>query len=183
MLLFGDDYHIMPVDKNSAINDYDKRCCGAEQHATDKMPEAQLFAYQGDWLFTDIMIDQVFFLTKNFRVWCKIFKRLLECVRVGRATEEDADKMMKLHHVFYRVDKEFKHKVENHEKTMWLFSNNNDVRKKTWINLLRFQQITTSPLQGLNAGTTQIRNRVENRGVSTSRISIPTVTKAKLIYV
>ena len=54
----------------------------------------------------------------------------MERVRVGRATEEDADKMMKLRHVFYSVDKEFKHKVENHEKTMWLFSNNNDVRKK-----------------------------------------------------
>ena len=55
---------------------------------------------------------------------------MLERVRVGRTTEEDADKMMKLHHAFYRVDKEFKHKVENHEKTIWLFSNNNDVRKK-----------------------------------------------------
>ena len=54
----------------------------------------------------------------------------MERVRVGRTTEQDADAMMKLHHVFYRVDKEFKYKVENHEKTMWLFSNNNDVRKK-----------------------------------------------------
>ena len=138
----------MPVDKNGAINIYNKRCCGAEQYITDKMSEAQLFACQGDWLFTDIMTDQVFFLTQNFRVRCKIFKHLLERVRVGSATEEDADIMMKLHHVFYRVDTEFKHKVENHKKTMWLFSNNNDVRKKTWINLLRFQQITTSPLQG-----------------------------------
>jgi DNA replication protein DnaC len=130
VLLFGDDYQLMPVDKNGAINGYDKRCCGAEQYVTDKMSEAQLFAYRGDWLFTDIMTDQVFVLTKNYRVRCKIFKRLLERVRVGRTTEEDADKMMKLHHVFYRVDKEFKHTVENHEKTMWLFSNNNDVRKK-----------------------------------------------------
>ena len=38
--------------------------------------------------------------------------------------------MMKLHHVFYSVDKEFKHKVENHEKIMWLFSNNSEVRRK-----------------------------------------------------
>ena len=105
VLLFGDDYQLMPVDKNGAINGYDKRCCGAEQYVTDKMSEAQLFAYQGDWLFTDIMTDQVFFLTLNFRVRCKKFKCLLERVRVGRATEEDADKMMKLHHVFYRVDK------------------------------------------------------------------------------
>ena len=38
--------------------------------------------------------------------------------------------MMKLQYVFYKVDKEFKDKIENHERTMWLFSNNNDVRKK-----------------------------------------------------
>ena len=120
----------MPVDKNGAINGYDKRCCGAEQNITDKMSEAQLFAYRGDWLFTDIMTDQVFFLTKNFRDKCKIFKSLLERVRVGHTTEEDANKLMKLHHVFYRVDKEFKHKIENHKKTMWLFSNNNDTKNK-----------------------------------------------------
>ena len=130
VLLFGDDYQLMPVNKNGAINGYDKRCCGADQYITDKMSKAQLFAYQGDRLFTDIMTDQVFFLTKNFWVQCKIFKHLLERVRVGRTTAEDANKMMKLHHVFYSVDKEFRHKVENHEKTMWLFSNNSDVRKK-----------------------------------------------------
>ena len=38
--------------------------------------------------------------------------------------------MMKLHHVFYRADKEFKQEIENHNKTMWLFSNNNDVKRK-----------------------------------------------------
>ena len=80
------------------------------------MTVAQLFAYQGDWLFTEIMTDQVFFLTKNFCARCKHFNNLLERVRVGRTTEEDADKMMKLHHVFYRVDKEFKQKIEIHKK-------------------------------------------------------------------
>ncbi len=38
--------------------------------------------------------------------------------------------MMKLHQIFYKVDEEFKVKIENHKRTMWLFSNNNDVRKK-----------------------------------------------------
>lgn len=141
VLLFGDDYQLMPVDKNGAINGYDKRCCGADQYVTDKMSQAQLFAYQGDRLFTDIMTDQVFFLTKNFRVGCKNFKHLLERVRVGRTTAEDANKMMKLHHVFYSVDKEFKHKVENHEKTMWLFSNNSEVRRK---NIDKLVEVSTN---------------------------------------
>ena len=80
------------------------------------MSEAQLFAYQGDWLFTDIMTDQVFFLTKNFCVWCKHFDNPLERVKAGCTTEENADKMMKLHHVSCRVNKEFKQKIENHKK-------------------------------------------------------------------
>ncbi len=39
--------------------------------------------------------------------------------------------MMKLHHIFYKVDKEFKENIQNHERKMWLFSNNNDVSKKS----------------------------------------------------
>ena len=65
VLLFGDDYQLMPIDKNGAINGYNKRCCGAEQNVTDKMTQAQLFAYHGDWLFTEIMTDRVYFLTNN----------------------------------------------------------------------------------------------------------------------
>jgi len=108
VLLFGDDYQLMPVDKNGAINGYDKRCCGAEQHVTDKMTPAQLFAYRGDWLFTEIMTDKVYFLTKNYRVQCEEFKALLERVRKTQATQDDAAKLMKLHNVFYRNNADFK---------------------------------------------------------------------------
>ena len=120
-LLFGDYYQLMPVDKNGAINGYEKRCCGAEQHVTDKMTPAQLFAYRGDWLFTEIMTDKVYFLTKNYRVQCKGFNALLERVRKTHATQDDAAKLMKLHYVFYRNNAKFKQNVENHDKTMWIF--------------------------------------------------------------
>ncbi len=90
--MFGDNYQHMHVEKNGAINGYDKRCCSAEQHITDKMSDAQLFAYRGDCLFTEIMTVQVFFLTKNYRMRCKNFKGLLERVRVGRTTADDAEK-------------------------------------------------------------------------------------------
>merc|ERR1711923_73738 len=68
VLLFGDNYQLMPIDKNGAINGYNKRCRGAEQHVTDKMTQAQLFAYHGNWLFKVIMTDKVYFLTKNYHV-------------------------------------------------------------------------------------------------------------------
>ena len=165
VLLFGDDYQLMPVDKNGAINGYAKRCCGAEQHVTDKMSEAQLFAYRGDWLFTEIMTGQVFFLTKNYRVRCEKFRGLLERVRVGRTTADDAEKLMKLHHVFYRVDKEFKDKIENHEKTMWLFSNNNDVRKKNVDKLVEMSTTNKLPVARLNCwyDTNKQQSRKERR--------------------
>ena len=79
---------------------------------------------------------------------CENFKALLERVRVGHTTSDDAEKIMKLHHVFYKVDKEFKDKIENHKKTMWLFTNKKDVREKMPISLFKYQQETSSQLQG-----------------------------------
>ena len=122
VLLFGDDYQLMPVANDGAINGYAKKQVGAEQHVTNKMTEAQLFSYRGDWLFTDIMTDRVYFLSKDYPVACEKFKGILERVRKGCATSTDANKIMKLHHVFYKSDSTFKDEIENHEKTMWLFS-------------------------------------------------------------
>ena len=65
MLLFGDDYQLTPVDNNGAINGYYKMCHGADEHVTDKMTDAQLFVHRGNWLFTEIMTDQVFSSQKN----------------------------------------------------------------------------------------------------------------------
>ncbi len=130
VLLFGDDYQLMPVAGDGAISGYAKRVLGAEQHVTNKMTQAQLFRYRGDWLFTEIMTDQVFFLTKNYRVQCAQFKAILERVRKGNANQTDADKIMKLHQVFYQADKMFKDKIKNDHKTMWLFTNNESVRNK-----------------------------------------------------
>ncbi len=57
--------------------------------------------------------------------------------------------MMKLHHVFYRIDKEFKDKVENHKKTMWLFSNNNEMRKKNVDKLVKVSTKNKLPIASL----------------------------------
>ena len=49
---------------------------------------------------------------------------------MGRTTSNESEKLVKLHHVFYKVDKEFKDKIENYKKAMWLFKNNPGVRKR-----------------------------------------------------
>ena len=150
VLFFGDDYQLMPVAGDGAISGYAKRVLESEQYVTDKMTRAQLFRYRGDWLFTEIMTDQVFALTKNYRVQCKEFMELLERVRKGRANSDDADKMMKLHQVFYRADTNFKDEIENDEKTMWLFANNQDVREKNVQRLVKTSKQAKVPVARLN---------------------------------
>ena len=163
VLLFGDDYQLMPVANDGAINGYAKKQVGTEQHVTDKMTEAQLFSYRGDWLFTDIMTDRVYFLSKNYRVACEKFKGILERVRKGRATSSDANKIMKLHHVFYKSDSTFKDEIENHEKTMWLFSNNADVRKKNVEKLVSTSKTKEVPVARLDCwyDTNKLQNGKE----------------------
>lgn len=130
VLLFGDDYQLMPVSKDGAIHGYSKRLGKANEHRTNTLARPLTFSYRGDWLFTKVMCENVYFLTKNYRVKCEQFKKLLERVRVGRPTDEDAHHMMKLHHHFYRLDAKFKDKIENHKKTMWLFSKVQQVQNK-----------------------------------------------------
>ena len=81
--------------------------------------------------------NKVYVPTKNYRVQCEEFKALLERVRKAGATQDDAAKLMKLHYVFYRKNADFKRNVENHDKTMWPFSNNADERGKMLTSLLR----------------------------------------------
>lgn len=134
VLLFGDDYQLMPINKDGAIHGYSRRQGKANEYRTNMMTKAQYFSYRGDWLFTEVMCENVYFLTKNYRVKCKHFKEILERVRVGKPTRDDADHIMKLHHTFYCSDTKFKDKIENHRKTMWLYSKTNKLRKRTETN-------------------------------------------------
>jgi hypothetical protein len=148
VLLFGDDYQLMPIKKDGAINGYDKKCCRSEHHLTEKMTDKQLTVFHGDELFTNVMTQQVYFLTKNYRVKCETFKALLDRVRVARATKEDADKIINLHQTFY--DEEFRNRIENHDKTVWLFAKNDDVRKKNVDKLVETSKKNKLPVARLD---------------------------------
>ena len=67
---------------------------------------------------TEVMTDQVYFLTNSSRVQCKSFRNLSERVGKCRANLEDAEMIMKLHHVFYRSESMVKKSIEDHEKIM-----------------------------------------------------------------
>ena len=167
VLLFGDDYQLMPVNKDGAIHGYAKRQGKANEHRTNKMTRAQYFSYRGDWLFTDVMCQRVYFLTKNYRVKCKQFKSLLERVRVGKPTRTDADHIMKLHHTFYRSDKKFKDTIENHEKTMWLYSKRKQVAEKNRNKLVEISNKDEVPVARLDCwyDTNKTQNGKERHAI------------------
>ena len=75
------------------------------------------------------MTEQVYSLTKNYRVKDKKFKEILSRVRLGEPTQKDADHIIKLHHNWYSADEKFKQKIENHKKTMWLFTKRQQVEE------------------------------------------------------
>ena len=59
VLLFGDDYQLMPVQQHGAIHGCDKRQGHATLHKIGQMGRALTFAYCGNWLFTEVMTQQV----------------------------------------------------------------------------------------------------------------------------
>ena len=150
VILFGDDYQLMPVNKDGAIHGYSKRQGKANEHRTNQMTRAQYFSYRGDWLFTEVMCQKVYFLTKNYRVKCERFKEVLERVRVGKPTRDDAHHIMKLHHTFYRNDKKFKERIENHKKTMWLYSKRKQVADKNRDKLIETSKRDKVPVARLD---------------------------------
>ena len=167
VLLFGDDYQLMPVNKDGAIHGYAKRLGRSVNYRTEKMTASQYFSYRGDWLFTEVMTEQVYLLTKNYRVQDEKFKELLEHVRVGEPTKEDAEHIMKLHSVFYRADKQFKEKIENHKKTMWLFAKNTQVQDKNRDKLVDTSVKAKVPVARLDCwfDTNKLQNGTERHAV------------------
>ncbi len=109
--------------------------------APNKMSSSQLLAYKGGILFTEVMTENVYFLTKNYRVDCKKFKDILSRVRVGRPNLGDAKRIMDLNMHHYASDKEFVKSVEDGEKTMWLFTNNADKDAKNVEKLVDYDYI------------------------------------------
>ncbi len=92
-------------------------------------------------------------------------------------------KMMKLHHVFYKVDKEFKDKIQNHDQTIWLFSNNNDVKKKNVDKLVKISKINKLPVARLNCWYDTNKIKVVRTGMPIRCILIQNVTRTKQTYV
>ena len=165
VLFFGDDYQLMPIAEAGAIQSFASIQQDNQQHVTDKMKDSQLLAYKGGILFTEVMTESVYCLTKNYRVKCKRFKQLLERVRVGRPNKQDAESIMNLHLFHYDSDKEFMSVLENSNKTMYLFTNNADKDDKNVEKLVQASKNGDVPVARIDCwyDTIKLQNGPDNR--------------------
>jgi len=167
VLLFGDDYQLMPIADQGAIQSYAKKVGGFQhKHLADKMSKSQLLAFRGGLLFTEVMTENVYFLTKNYRVKCRKFRKLLERVRKGRPSDEDAERIMNLHlHHYDDHDKDFVTSIETHPKTMWLFTKNEDKDDKNVQKLIETSKTNNVPVARLDSflGTNKQQGSLEKR--------------------
>jgi len=132
VLLFGDDYQLFPVAAEGAIRGYSKNKKRNSDTATDKpqSKERQLDSHIGSYLFETVMTENVFNLTKNFRVKSNKSRQLYERVRKGEQTEEDLDTLMNLCFFNYEYNDSFMAELNNNPKKMWLYPKRADVRNK-----------------------------------------------------
>lgn len=151
VLVFGDDYQLPPVIEEGAINGFAKLSDLWEQKSSRKSPAEQLLVRVGNYLFQEDLTDDVFHLTENYRTradpeWAKILERL----RVGLSTDDDAERLMKqgLHH-HRSMNPDFVDMVENHPKTVYLFTKNHEKNVKNLEKLASLSQKTKVPVARL----------------------------------
>jgi hypothetical protein len=73
VILFGDDYQLWSVIEDGAIQGHFKSTSMASLAPTNKLSATQLLCQWGSFLFTQVMMESVFFLNKNYRVKSKHF--------------------------------------------------------------------------------------------------------------
>ena len=94
------------------------------------------------------MTETVFSLDKNYRVKNMEFRNLLGRLQTGDPLKEDADILSNLHLIYY--DEDFKSKLENDEKTMWLFAKNADKELKNEDMLIHTSKHKNNPIARLD---------------------------------
>jgi hypothetical protein len=164
VLIFGDDYQLFPVASNGAIQGFSKRLGLQVPRDSNKSPNEQIMENEGSRIFIDDMTDHVFHLTKNFRVKDEVFKGILDRLRVGEATDDDAKRLMNLH--FYNYSTEEKDHLENLPGTMWLYTHREMANEKNKEKLATLANKTKVPVAKLKCHWQS--NRIQGKGQATA---------------
>lgn len=148
VLLFGDDYQLPPTDKNGVIDSFTKfTCSNKPKAATARSKNQQICEYEGYRILAEMMTEEVFMLTKNFRTSDEEDSNLMNRMRVGDQTTEDAERLMNLHTFYY--PKSFMNEIEDDPKTLWAYAKRDDMNKKNVDMLVKTQETRKVPIARL----------------------------------
>ena len=177
VLIFGDDYQLMPVKAEGAISGYSKLSNIWEENETRKAPSQQLQINAGNALFIENLTQDVFHLTKNYRSRNDPeYAKILKSLRVGKTSREDAARLMKL---FWssQTDTEWKREIEDDPKTINLFAHNHEKNLKNRDKLVDMSNSTECPVARLQCqwqSNNQGTDRVYKTHFSKSKIVLET---------
>ncbi len=150
MLLFVDDYQLFPVIKEGAIQGHSKKTLKMPQTSTAKSSTSQLLCQRGNYLFTNVMLETVFTLDKNYRVKNKEFRDLLGRLGTGEPTQQDAEIISNLHIGLYESDIAFMVYLKNNKRTMWLYAQNAEKELKNQEMLVYTSKKMSEPVARLD---------------------------------
>ena len=148
ILLFGDDYQLFPVCDEGAIVGYSHRNDIWDQNDSKNSPELQILIDAGNKLFIDDLTRDVFHLTVNYRSredpnYAQILARL----RTGINCESDGERFMRQCMFHHRLSNaKWVEEVENHPKTMFLYTRNHDVDLKNQEKLVHLSREKNVPI-------------------------------------
>lgn len=150
VLIFGDDYQLPPVIHEGAIEGFAKRSEIQDPKQEKKSSDHQLLVDWGHDIFIDDLTQKVFHLTENYRSKDDPeFRDLLDNVRPGYPTIEDADRLMlqSMHH--HQQNTAFKELIDNDPKTIYLFTTNKEVNHKNLMKLIALSKTSARPVAKL----------------------------------
>jgi hypothetical protein len=164
IIIFGDDYQLMPVIDGGAIQGYAEKTGLKVPKSTFKSHEEQILENLGHVLFIDCMTENVFALTDNYRTRNDpVFGKILNDLRMGILSDKDALRLMKqgLHH--HNSQPENRKLIENNPRTVWLFTNNIDKNQKNMEKIVELSNRTGVPIARLRCQWDS--NRFQGSGV------------------
>lgn len=152
VLLFGDDHQLLPVIEKGVIAGYGLRhgikVKGTDVSTTYKTHNEQVQEAIGHDLFIKDLTTSVVNLTENYRARNDpYFAGLLDRLRIGTCTVEDAERLMK--NSLHRYDDEDKRQIEDDPKTVWLFATNPERRRKNTEKLVEQSRKDNVPIARL----------------------------------
>ena len=161
IILFGDDYQLPPVLVEGAISLFGKRHQLkrnlARHKSTTHSSNNQSLTHTGGDILINELTERVFHLDKNFRQRDQDgnnnqsrFRDILGRLRTCQHTDEDCNMIMSLK--FTRIqDSAFRKRIENHKKTIYLYSKNKPRNERNLKMLHKLSTETNEPVAMINA--------------------------------